>query len=185
MGALVGRVAGDPPLVSAARVLPLAAQQPVVAGGADDGTGRERAGDGRGGGGVRAPGPAPLREAAARGGRSGAGVRTAAATRARGPAPGPGARETHSRPRGGRVPAARRGRSYREAHGAAADIRAVRGGAVGLPAAAAPRLAPRKTATRQLAVKRLGWHLAGAHHRSAGRNGGRGEGVTPERRGGG
>src|SRR2546422_11772356 len=41
------------------------------------------------------------------------------------------------------------------------------------PAAAAPRLAPRKTATRQLAVKRLGSHPAGAHHRSGGRIGGR------------
>src|SRR3989449_6084464 len=41
------------------------------------------------------------------------------------------------------------------------------------PAAAAPRLAPRKTATRELAVKRLGSHPAGAHHRSGGRIGGR------------
>src|SRR5207245_224212 len=58
--------------------------------------------------------------------------------------------------------------------GAAADLRAGRGRAVELPAAAAPPLAPGKAGTRQLAVERLGSHSAGAHHGWAG---GIGEGV--------
>src|SRR2546423_1647942 len=70
VGALGGRAARDPPLLSAPRLFPLAAHQRVLAVGADHAPRRERAAHRhRRRGRVRPPGAAHVRDGAARGGR--------------------------------------------------------------------------------------------------------------------
>src|SRR3989442_958967 len=162
MGALVGRSTRDPPLLPPARVLSLAAQQPVVARRPHDGAryqrahdGGSREGGGRGGGG-RPPGTAHVRDGAPRGGGSGAGVPDRAAGARGGPAAGADARAAAGRARRRRLPPRRRGGGGRRTSQAAGDVRALRGGAVALSAAAAAGVAPGHAAAGQLADQRLG-----------------------------
>src|SRR6266550_2309487 len=125
LGALGGRCAREPPVVSAARLLQVAALQRVVARRAHDDPGRER-GHHRGTRGVVcAPGGADVRHGAPRGRGPGAGVQHAAATHGgaslgspAGQAPGaPGERGTCAP-----IPA----RLRAAAHRAAPHVRAVR-----------------------------------------------------------
>ncbi|MEJ7638735.1 MAG: hypothetical protein WKF75_12355 [Singulisphaera sp.] len=97
VGAVGGRGAGEPHLVPDAQLLPLAARQPVVAGGADGRAGRLGAGAVRGGGGRRVPGRTDLRHGPPRGRRPGAGL-SGPADRA---GPGPAARSSPATAPGG------------------------------------------------------------------------------------
>src|SRR3989440_5563018 len=163
VGALGGRRAREPSVLSGARLLPLAALQPVLAGRADDDARRQRPRDGGVGGRVRGAGKAHVRHGATRRGGSRAGLQHAAAP-ARAAALGGGVLPAPCPSRRGGAEVARDWRRERRgaaAGGATRPLRAVRRGPGASPRGDPPALGAAGGAARQLADEGMGRGLEG------------------------
>src|SRR5581483_2230062 len=155
-GALGGRGAGEPPLLPAARLLPLPARPPILAGGADRGAGRLRADPGRDRRRLAPSGAADVRDGPPRGGGSRPGLLPAPDPAAAGPPAPAGAGAPAGAADHGRGAPARGAGGGRAARQAAAQLRAVPGRALPLPADAAAALARGGDGARRLGGQRLG-----------------------------